>query len=67
MSTIIIIFVVMLMMCLATIAGYYLRHLVAFSQKGSLELEVKDMLLKAKQEISNRLFVKAEEKGDKIL
>ena len=66
MSTIIIIFVVMLMMCLATIAGYYLRHLVAFSQKGSLELEVKDMLLKAKEESQN-ILSEAEEKGDKIL
>jgi ribonucrease Y len=30
--------------------GYYLRHLIAYSQKGSIELEVKDLLLKAKTE-----------------
>ncbi|MEN9852545.1 MAG: hypothetical protein RI996_488 [Candidatus Parcubacteria bacterium] len=53
--------------------GYYLRHLVAFSQKGSIELEVKDVLLKARAEAAEikekaqKELNAAEQKADSLL
>lgn len=37
---------------MSLVIGYYFRHLVSLSQKGSLDLEIKDILLKAKEEAS---------------
>jgi ribonuclease Y len=53
--------------------GYYLRHLVSLSQKGSLDLEIKDLLLKAKEESAEmkeraqKVITDAEFKAEHIL
>ena len=45
--------------------GYVLRLLIALGQRGSLELEVKQKLLEAKER-ANRIISDAEEKADKL-
>jgi ribonucrease Y len=55
------------------VLGYYLRHLVAFARKGSIELEVADVLLRARTEAAEikekaqREIVQAENKAKSIL
>jgi ribonucrease Y len=55
------------------VIGYFLRHLVALAQKGSIELEVKDLLLQAKEEAAQikekaqKDLALAEEKSQRIL
>lgn len=45
--------------------GYVLRLLIALGQRGSLELEVKQKMLEAKER-ANRIITEAEEKADSI-
>ena len=45
--------------------GYVLRLLIALGQRGSLELEVKQKLLEAKER-ANRIITEAEERAEKI-
>ncbi len=47
------------------VAGYFLRWLVSLGQKGSVELEIKQMMLDAKEEAKNVLDV-AQEKADHL-
>jgi ribonucrease Y len=49
------IFIIMLIFVgvVALLVGYYMRHLVALAQKGSIEQEVKSLLSKAKEEASD--------------
>ncbi|MCX6715731.1 MAG: ribonuclease Y [Candidatus Taylorbacteria bacterium] len=43
--------------------GYYLRYLITLGKKGSMELEVKEMLLAAKEE-AKRITTEAEKKAE---
>lgn len=43
-------------------AGYFLRHVITLGKKGSLELEIKELLLKAKEE-AQRITDAAEKKA----
>lgn len=45
--------------------GYVLRLLIALGQRGSLELEVKQKMLEAKER-ANRIIADAEERADKV-
>lgn len=45
--------------------GYFLRWIISLGQKGSVELEIKQMMLEAKEEAKNILDV-AEKKGEEI-
>jgi ribonucrease Y len=47
-------------------AGYYLRHLVTLGKKGSLELEIKELQLKAKEEAS-LIIDEAERKANIVI
>ncbi len=46
--------------------GYYLRLIISLGKKGSMELEIKEMLIGAKEE-SKKVVVEAEEKAATIL
>ena len=46
---------------MGAVIGYYLRLIISLGKKGSLELEVKQMLLNAKEE-SKKITSEAEEK-----
>ena len=46
--------------------GYYLRYLITLGKKGSMELEVKEMLLSAKEE-AKKITADAEKKTGEIL
>jgi ribonuclease Y len=46
--------------------GYYLRLIISLGKKGSMELEIKEMLLSAKEE-SKKITVDAESKAAKML
>ena len=50
---------------LGILIGYSLRWLVSLGQKGSVELEIKQMLLDSKEEAKNVLDV-AEEKAHEL-
>jgi len=45
--------------------GYFLRWLIALSKKGSMELEIKQMMLEAKED-SKKITAKAEKEAEKI-
>ncbi len=45
--------------------GYYLRYLITLGKKGSMELEIKEMLLSAKEE-SKRITAEAEKKANEL-
>lgn len=47
-------------------AGYYLRYLITLSKKGSMELEIKEMLLSAKEE-AKKITADAEKKAGETL
>lgn len=46
--------------------GYYLRLIISLGKKGSMELEIKEMLLSAKEE-AKKITAEAESKATKIL
>ncbi len=46
--------------------GYYLRLIISLGKKGSMELEIKEMLLGAKEE-ANKITVDAESKAEQLL
>ncbi len=46
--------------------GYYLRLIISLGKKGSMELEIKEMLLTAKEE-AKKITAEAEEKANKFL
>lgn len=46
--------------------GYYLRLIISLGKKGSMELEIKEMLLGAKEE-ANKITVEAESKAEQLL
>lgn len=46
--------------------GYYLRLIISLGKKGSMELEIKEMLLEAKEE-ANKITVEAESKAVQLL
>lgn len=46
--------------------GYYLRLIISLGKKGSMELEIKEMLLGAKEE-ANKITVDAESKAELLL
>ena len=46
--------------------GYYLRLIISLGKKGSMELEIKEMLLSAKEE-AKRITVDAEAKSQKLI
>ena len=45
--------------------GYYLRLIISLSKKGSMELEIKEMLLAAKEE-AKKITADAEAKANKV-
>lgn len=47
-------------------AGYYLRYIIAVGKKGSIELEIKHILLDAKEE-AKKITEEAEEKAEETL
>jgi ribonucrease Y len=61
---------VALLLSLAGVAGlaigYYLRVIVSLGKKGSMELEIKEMLLTAREN-AKKITLEAEEKANKIL
>lgn len=62
MSPLITVIVTLLATALGVCVGYYLRYIVAAGKKGSMELEVKQMMLEAKERAQ-----KIEEEGEKRL
>ncbi len=46
--------------------GYYLRLIISLGKKGSMELEIKEMLLTAKED-SKKITAEAESKANKII
>jgi hypothetical protein len=46
--------------------GYYLRLIISLGKKGSMELEIKEMLLEAKEE-ATKITVDAESKAEQLL
>lgn len=62
--------IVALLLSLASIVGvgigYYLRLIISLGKKGSMELEIKEMLLGAKEE-AKKITTEAHEKADKLL
>ncbi len=46
--------------------GYYLRLIISLGKKGSMELEIKEMLLTAKEE-AKKITAEAEKKSNKLL
>ena len=46
--------------------GWFLRFITALGKKGSMELEIKEMLLSAREE-AEKITSLAEEKAEKIL
>ena len=46
--------------------GYYLRLIISLGKKGSMELEIKEMLLTAKEE-AKKITTEADTKSKKIL
>jgi ribonuclease Y len=46
--------------------GYFLRWIISLGKKGSVELDIKQMMLEAKEE-STRIVTEAEGKGEEIL
>lgn len=73
MSTLFVLLLVLLASLVSIVIGYFLRHLVALAQKGSIELEVKDVLLRAKEEAATikeraqKELTQVEEKSQLIL
>jgi ferritin-like protein len=61
---------VALLLSIAGIAGvaigYYLRLIISLGKKGSMELEIKEMLLTAKEE-AKKITTEADTKSKKIL
>jgi ribonucrease Y len=61
---------VALLLAIAGVAGiaigYYLRLIISLGKKGSMELEIKEMLLGAKEE-AKKITAEAEQKSNKIL
>ena len=46
--------------------GYYLRLIISLGKKGSMELEIKEMILTAREE-TKKIITEAESKANKIL
>ena len=46
--------------------GYYLRLIISLGKKGSMELEIKEMLLTARED-AKKITAEAEEKGNKLI
>lgn len=67
MSTLIIIAIIASSAGLAGIAvGWFLRFIISLGQKGSMELEIKEMMLEAREE-AEKITQNAEQIADKIL
>jgi ribonuclease Y len=62
MSPILIVLTLVIAAAAGTAFGYYLRYIVAAGKKGSMELEIKQMMLEAKEKAK-----KIEEEGEKKL
>jgi len=62
--------IVLLLLTLAASAGiafgYFLRWIISLGKKGSVELDIKKMMLEAKEE-STRIIIEAEAKGEEAL
>src|SRR3989344_4358322 len=62
--------IVLLLAGLGTLAGvalgYYLRLIISLGKKGSMELEIKQMMLEAKED-SKRIVAEAEKRADETL
>ncbi len=64
---ILIVLIIALAACVAGIAlGWFLRFIIALGQRGSMELEIKEMMLSAREEFDS-IIGEAEKKADKIL
>jgi ribonuclease Y len=67
MSTLIVIAIIASSAGLAGIAvGWFLRFIISLGQKGSMELEIKEMMLSAREE-ADKITQKAEEEADTFL
>lgn len=67
MSSLIIIAIIASSAGLAGIAvGWFLRFIISLGQKGSMELEIKEMMLEAREQ-AEKITQSAEEEADKIL
>ena len=67
MSSLVIIAIIALSAGLAGIAvGWFLRFIISLGQKGSMELEIKEMMLEARQD-AEKITQKAEEESGRIL
>lgn len=64
--TIIIVFIGVGVLLLGAVVGYYLRLLVALGKRRSIELEIKQMLVGAKEE-AQRITEEAKKKSDELL
>jgi ribonucrease Y len=53
-------------LCAGSALGYFIRHLITMGQKGSLELEIKSALLKAKEEAATIVHA-AEKKAEQVI
>src|SRR5580693_8902217 len=51
---------------LGILIGYYLRLIISLGKKGSMELEIKEMLLTAKED-AKKITAEAQEKADVLI
>ncbi|MEY4440563.1 MAG: hypothetical protein RLY49_189 [Candidatus Parcubacteria bacterium] len=67
MSTLVIIAIISVSALLVGVAiGWFLRFIIALGQKGSMELEIKEMMLEAREEV-DRINQEAAEEADTIV
>ncbi len=67
MSTLVIIAIIAVSaLCIGIVIGWFLRFVIALGQKGSMELEIKEMMLEAREEV-DRIVQEATEEGDEII
>lgn len=67
MSTLVIIAIISVSALLVGVAiGWFLRFIIALGQKGSMELEIKEMMLEAREEVE-RITQEAAEHADEIV
>ena len=67
MSTLIIIAIIAVSALLIGIAiGWFLRFIIALGQKGSMELEIKEMMLEAREEVE-RITQEAHDEADSVI
>lgn len=66
MSPQLLIIVATLVVVVSIVAGYYLRLVVSLGKRGTIEVEVKEMLLKAKEE-AKRVTLDAENKAVEVM